>query len=84
MQEKHTYRDRQGDLLWSLLTACWTHDPQSRPVARQVYTMMKSVAAQTTLRQYVLDEDEAMSRTLDCGIFVKALPETGTWLTFDV
>ncbi|KAG9111308.1 hypothetical protein FRC07_008064 [Ceratobasidium sp. 392] len=39
----------QGDMLWTLLTKCWQHEPDQRPTAEQVYKHMKPFVVDSTM-----------------------------------
>ncbi|KAG9118998.1 hypothetical protein FRC07_006204 [Ceratobasidium sp. 392] len=41
--------DSQGDMLWTLLTKCWQHEPEERPTAEQVYKHIKPFVIDSTM-----------------------------------
>ncbi|CAE6449214.1 unnamed protein product [Rhizoctonia solani] len=37
-------KDAKADMLWSLLTSCWSYDPKNRPTATEVGKAMRNIA----------------------------------------
>lgn len=37
-------KDAKADILWSLLTSCWSYDPKTRPTATEVGNAMRNIA----------------------------------------